>query len=213
MVAAWSANGKPAVAQCPSGYRVIAGGSSSSDGSSVGTGIADLDRNAWVVKRHRGARAEAFASCVRSGAAATNFEWRVIAPFGGLAAARCPERYDLVAGYATGPVSTSWVDRATQTYWVTGGGTAHASCVVRDAGVLIRHAWNQSQEPKAVFAGCGAAYTVVGGAMGDDAWPGPPIQEHPGVALAPNVFGRRGWWTFGGAANELTWAACVKTTD
>ncbi|HMF28902.1 MAG TPA: hypothetical protein VKE42_09025, partial [Candidatus Cybelea sp.] len=62
-IAAWGAKGKPALAQCPQGYKVIAGGSSSSDGSFVGTGYASDGRGAWVVKPRGSASAEAFATC------------------------------------------------------------------------------------------------------------------------------------------------------
>jgi hypothetical protein len=117
----------------------------------------------------------------------------------------------LVTGFGTGTVKTSWYDGSSNTYWVSGGGTAFASCAVNGIGVVIRHAWNHSQKPKNVYAGCGKGYSVIGGAMGDNAWPGPPIQQHPGVESSPGIHGFDGWWTFSNALNELTWAACVPT--
>jgi hypothetical protein len=209
-VAAWGTEGQLAVAQCPQGFKVVAGGSSSSDGSAVGTGYAESNGNGWVVKPDSTARAEAFATCVNK-ATRKDFRWRYAAPVSGLAGAQCRKGYMLITGYGSGTVSTSWFDPGTNTYWVGGGGTAWASCVRNTAGVVIKHAWNKSGKPKNVFAGCGTGYTVLGGAMGDTAWPGPPIQQHPGVESGPGIHGYDGWWTFSNAMNELTWAACVKT--
>jgi hypothetical protein len=210
-IAAWGSKGQQAVAQCPQGYRVVAGGSSSSDGTFVGTGFPDSTHSAWVVKPESGASGEAFASCLRASLARKTFRWVSATPASGLAAAQCRPNYMLVTGYGTGTVKTSWFNPATNTYWVGGGGTAYASCARLDSGIVIRHAWNQSQKPLNVFAGCGSGYTVIGGAMGDSAWPGPPIQEHPGIKAGPGHHGYAGWWTFSNAQNELTWAACVKT--
>jgi hypothetical protein len=212
-VVAWGPKGQVAVAQCPQGDKVVAGGSSSSDGSFVGAGYANSGNTAWIVKPSRsGASAEAFASCVSRNTAGLSFRWRLAFPRNDLASAQCRVGYVLVTGYGTGTVKESWFDSATNTFWVNGGGTAHASCVRSDAGVLVRHAWNKSQKPKIVFAGCGKGYTVLGGSMGDSAWPGPPIQEHPGDASGPAAHGYDGWWTFSNANNELTWAACVRSS-
>jgi hypothetical protein len=212
-VVAWGPKGQVAVAQCPQGDKVVAGGSSSSDGSFVGAGYANSGNTAWIVKPSRsGASAEAFASCVSRNTAGLSFRWRLAFPRNGLASAQCRVGYVLVTGYGTGTVKESWFDSATNTFWVNGGGTAHASCVRSDAGVLVRHAWNKSQKPKIVFAGCGKGYTVLGGSMGDSAWPGPPIQNHPGDASGPAAHGYDGWWTFSNANNELTWAACVRSS-
>ena len=208
-VATWGAKGVLAVAQCPQGFKVIAGGSSSSNGDSVGTGYANVQLHAWVVKPPSNASAEAFATCVTSGGA-KEFKWRTAGSSSGLAAAQCRPGYTLVTGYTMGTSGASWFDPDTNTYWVSGGGAAYASCASKNAGIVIRHAWNESQHPKAVFAGCGTGYTVVGGSMGDSAWPGPPIQQHPGVASGPGNHGNDGWWTFSNATNELTWAACIR---
>jgi hypothetical protein len=210
-VVAWGAKGKPAVAQCPQGDEVIAGGSSSSDGSSVGTGSPSSGRKAWVVQPDSSASAEAFATCVTHEVARANFQWRSASPTNGLADAQCRSDDQIVTGYGSGTVSDSWYDASTNSYWVSGGGEAVASCVRRTAGVIIKHAWNQSQKPKAVYAGCGSGYTVIGGSMGDSQWPGPPIQQHPGDGSKPSQHGYDGWWTFSNALNELTWAACVSS--
>lgn len=211
-IATWGSTGQLAVAQCPQGYKVVAGGSSSSDGSSVGTGYAESNQNGWVVKPGSNVRAEAFATCI-SKAMHANFRWRYAPPISGLAGAQCRKGYTLVSGYSDGTPTASWFDSGTNTYWVGGGATAWASCARDSAGITIKHAWNQSQKPKNVFAGCGSGYTVIGGAMGDNAWPGPPIQEHPGVSSGPGNHGYDGFWTFSDATNELTWAACVKTAS
>lgn len=208
-IAAWGPKGNAAVAQCPQGYKVVAGGSSSNDGSFVGTGYANDGHSAWIVKPSGGATAEAFATCVSRRTGGASFTWRLGYPTNGLASAQCRVGTTLVTGYGSGTVTTSWFDPDTSTYWVGGGGIAYASCARNGAGILIRHAWNKSQHPKAVFAGCGSGYSVIGGAMGDSAWPGPPVQEHPGVPSSPGIHGNRGWWTFSNAKNELTWAACV----
>ena len=210
-VVAWGSKGKSAIAQCPQHYKVIAGGSSSSDGSFVGTGYADTNVNGWVVKPNSNASAESFASCVLRGRVGTNFYWRSSEPVSGIAGAQCRGDYILITGYGRGTTSASWFDPRTNTYWVTGGGTAYAACARKRLGVVIRHAWNKSQNPISVYAGCGDGYTVIGGAMGDNAWPGPPIQQHPGVGSGPGQHGYKGWWTFSKALNELTWAACVQT--
>ncbi|MGC1380120.1 MAG: hypothetical protein WA814_03740 [Candidatus Baltobacteraceae bacterium] len=209
-VVSWGSKGVSAVAQCPSGYLVVAGGSSSSDGSSVGTGHADLYRNGWVVKPDSGASAEAFATCAARKIARKAFRWRSAGPVSGLAAAQCGPHFMLVTGYGLGTVTASWFDQSTNTYWIGGGGTAYASCARDDAGIAIKHAWNRSQKPKTVYAGCGDGYTAIGGAMGDSQWPGPPIQQHPGLSSGPGTHGYAGWWTFSNALNELTWAACVR---
>jgi hypothetical protein len=210
-IAAWGPKGKRAVAHCPRGYTVIAGGSSSSDGSFVGTGHPTTPRDGWIVKPSASARAESFATCASAAVWRTNFRWGSGKPASGIAAAQCRAGYTLITGYGMGTVKASWFDPSTNTYWVTGGGTAHASCVRSDAGVLVKHAWNQSQGPKDVYAGCGSGYTVIAGSMGGSEWPGPPIQEHPGAASAPSAHGYRGWWAFSNATNALTWAACVRT--
>ncbi len=199
------------MAQCPQGDKVIAGGSSSSDGSSVGTGYTDSHRNSWIVKPHANASAEAFATCITRKAPGSSFEWRVSLPVSGLAGARCRSGYGLITGYAVGATASSWFDGGTNTFWVSGGATAYASCARDDDGIVIEHAWNKSQTPKTVYAGCGHGYTVIGGSMGDSQWPGPPIQEHPGAASGPGVHGYNGWWAFSNAQNELTWAACVRS--
>jgi hypothetical protein len=210
-IVAWGPKGKTAVAQCPQGYKVVAGGSSSNDGSFVGTGYADSNRNAWIVKPDSNATAESFATCAMKGGVGTKFEWRFASPSNGLAGAQCHVGYTLVTGYSSGTVSDSWFNPDTSTFWVSGGGTAWASCVRNNAGVVIRHAWNKSQKPKAVYAGCGNGDTAIGGSMGNSAWPGPPIQEHPGVGASPGMQGYAGWWTFSNALNQLTWVACVAT--
>jgi hypothetical protein len=211
-LATFGSKGQIAVAQCPQGYKVVAGGSSSSDGSSVGTGYAESNRNGWVVKPNGSASAEAFATCI-SKADKGKFQWRYAPPISGLAGAQCRKGYTLVTGYSDGTATASWFDSSTNTYWVGGGGEAWASCARNSAGIVIKHAWNQSQKPKNVYAGCGSGYTVIGGAMGNNAWPGPPIQEHPGVESGPGNHGYDGFWTFSDATNELTWAACVKTAS
>jgi len=210
-VAVWGSKGKSAIAQCPQRYKVIAGGSSSSDGSFVGTGHADTNVNAWVVKPNSEASAEAFATCVLRGRIGSDFHWRSGQPVNGIAGAQCHGSYMLITGYGRGTVGASWFDPRTNTYWVTGGGTAYALCARKHLGIVIKHAWNQSQNPKSVYAGCGDGYTAIGGAMGNNAWPGPPIQQHPGVGSDPGQHGYKGWWTFSNAVNELTWAACVRT--
>jgi hypothetical protein len=211
-VAAWGPKGQVAVAQCPQGDKVVAGGSSSSDGSFVGTGYANSGNTAWIVKpSHSGTSAESFASCLSKSGPGDDFRWRSAFPNNGLAAAQCRTGYVLVSGYGTGTVKDSWFNTNTNTFWVNGGGTAYASCARSYAGIVIKHAWNKSQKPKDVYAGCGSGYAVIGGSMGDSAWPGPPVQEHPGDASGPAVHGYDGWWTFSNAANELTWAACVRT--
>jgi hypothetical protein len=211
-VVAWGPKGQVAVAQCPQGDKVVAGGSSSSDGSFVGAGYTNSGNTAWIVKpSHSSASAEAFASCVSTATTGEAFRWRLAYPRNGLASAQCRVGYIIVTGYGTGTVKTSWFDPDTNTYWVNGGGIAHASCARSGTGVVVRHAWNKSQKPKTVYAGCGKGYAVLGGSMGDSAWPGPPIQEHPGDASGPASHGYDGWWTFSSAANELTWAVCVPT--
>ena len=210
-VAAWGSTGAPAVAQCPQGYKVVAGGSSSSNGSFVGTGYASTALDAWIVKPASNASAESFATCVAHRVGRADFKWKTGGPSSDVAAARCPAGYVLVTGYGVGAIKASWFDSNTNSYWVTGGGTAYASCVRGDAGVIIKHAWNESQNPKTVYAGCGSGYTAIGGSMGDSQWPGPPIQQHPGDESSPGTHGYDGWWTFSNASNELTWAACVPT--
>src|SRR5581483_1294584 len=193
-IVSWGAKGKSAIAQCPHPYKIVAGGSSSSDGSNVGTGYADKNVNGWIVKPDSSAAAEAFATCVLRGRFGSGFHWRSSTPISGIAGAQCPSGWMLLTGYARGTVTASWFDPRTNTYWVTGGGTAYASCVRKRLGVVIRHAWNKSQKPKAVYAGCGAGYTAIGGSMGDNAWPGPPIQQHPGIDSDPGKHGYNGWW-------------------
>jgi hypothetical protein len=209
-VIVWGSKGQPAVAACPQSYKVIGGGSSSSDGSSVGTGYPSSSHTGWVVKPGSGASAEAFATCVSPTVYRASFRWRSGTPTSGVATAQCRNGFSAVTGYGLGDVKSSWFDPGTNAYWVTGGGTAYASCVRSDAGVFIKHAWNQSQKPKTVFAGCGSGNAVIAGSMGNSQWPGPPVQQHPGDAGSPGAKGDRGWWTFSNAQNELTWAACVK---
>ena len=210
-IAAWGAKGQIAVAQCPQGYEVVAGGSSSSDGSFVGTGYTNDNLESWYVKPDSNASAEAFASCLPSATAQESFTWLSAAAISGVASAQCQPGYMLVTGFGSGTITGSWFNASTNTYWVSGGAAANASCARVNAGVVIKHAWNKSQKPKNVYAGCGSGYSAIGGSMGDSQWPGPPIQEHPGIASGPGHHGYDGWWTFSDAMNELTWAACVPT--
>jgi hypothetical protein len=210
-VAVWGSKGNLAVAQCPQGFKVVAGGSSSNNGTSVGTGYANSALNSWIVMPESGASAEAFATCFSRSLPSSDFKWSTYAAISGIAAAKCSRGYVLVTGYGMGTDTASWYDNSTNTYWVIGGGTAYASCAVDGIGVVIEHAWNRSQKPKTVYAGCPKGYTVIGGAMGSPTWPGPPIQEHPGLQSGPGTHGYAGWWTFSNALNELTWASCVRT--
>ncbi|HEV3092366.1 MAG TPA: hypothetical protein VGX91_13075 [Candidatus Cybelea sp.] len=210
-IASWGSKGQEAVAQCPQHYKVIAGGSSSSNGTAVGTGFANSKFTAWIVKPQSTASAEAFATCVSPRTWKGFFRWRSAYPYTGLSSAQCRSGYTLITGYGYGTVTTSWFNESTNTYWVGGSAVAYASCAQLGSGIVIKHMWNKSQKPKTVFAGCGTGYTAIAGAMGDSAWPGPPVQQHPGDASSPGKFGYEGWWTFSNAQNELTWAACVKT--
>jgi hypothetical protein len=209
-VVAWGSKGQPAVAACHPGYKVVGGGSSSSDGSFVGTGYPTSSHTGWVVKTTSGASAEAFATCTSNALFRASFRWRKGTAISGVAMARCRSGFNVVTGYGLGTVKSSWFDPGANAFWVTGGGTAYASCARDGVGVFLRHAWNQSQKPKTVFAGCGTGNVVIAGSMGDNQWPGPPIQQHPGDATSPSTHGYQGWWTFSNAQNELTWAACVK---
>jgi len=204
----WGATGAPARAECAAGSKVVAGGSASSDGSFVGTGFAD-GTTAWVVPATPKAKAEAFASCVSVAAVGSLFTFVSAKPISGLAVAQCGSGFMLITGYGRGgAITASWFEPTS--YWVRGGAMAYASCVKSDAGVSVKHAWNRSQHPKTVYAGCGGGNAVIAGSMGNREWPGPPIQSRPGVASSPGAPGYDGWWTFSNAANELTWAACVK---
>jgi hypothetical protein len=205
----WGATpGAAARAECATGSQVVAGGSASSDGSFIGTGYAD--GKAWVVVPGPRAKGEAFASCVSTAAVGSLFAWVSAKPISGVAVAQCASGFILITGYGRGgPITQSWFEPTS--YWVRGGAMAYASCVRSTAGVIITHAWNRSQHPKSVYAGCGGGNSVIAGAMGNREWPGPPIQSRPGVGTGPGVPGYAGWWTFSNAANELTWAACVKT--
>lgn len=189
---------------------MIGGGSSSSDGSFVGTGYPTGAYTGWVVKIGASASAEAFATCVTQTVYRSSFRWRAGTPVNGIASARCRAGFNAVTGYVLGAAKSSWFDPGSNAFWVTGGGTAYVSCARSATGIFTKHAWNQSQKPKTVFAGCGSGNVVVAGSMGDSQWPGPPIQQHPGDPGSPSVHGDRGWWTFSNAQNELTWAACVK---
>jgi hypothetical protein len=211
-VVAWGPKGTVAVAQCPPGYKIVAGGSSSSNGASVGTGFADFPSNAWIVKPPSNASAEAFASCVGSKEYHKTFRWISAGPIpsSNLAEADCPHGWLVVTGFGVqGTVTASWVNG--NTYWVEGGAIAYASCARPNDGVIVVSAWNKSQKPKTVYAGCGSGYTDIGGSMGDVTWPGPPIQQHPGLASGPATHGYSGFWTFSNANNELTWASCVRS--
>jgi hypothetical protein len=209
--AKWGGVGSTVRAECPSGYQVVAGGSSSSDGSFIGAGSADDAGIAWVVTPSPKAKGEAFATCVSTTRVGSLFARVSAKPVSGLAGATCASGFTLFTGYGRGKIDKSWFEPGRNTFWVRGGGTAYAQCVKTAAGVMIRHAWNRSQFPKFVYAGCGGGNTVIAGSMGDKEWTGPPVQSHPGVASSPGIHGYAGWWTFSHAANELTWAACVKT--
>jgi hypothetical protein len=212
-VSSWGAAGGTAIAQCPQSFKLIGGGSSSSDGSFVGAGHPVLGRTAWAVKAGSStAKALAQASCVSNTVAAAAFRWVSGAAVNDLAAAKCPANALLVTGYAsTGstPIKGAWVNASTNTFFVEGGTTAHAMCALSGIGVWVHRAWNQSQKPMMVFAGCGSGNTVIGGTMGDNAWPGPPSQEHTGTASNPGTPSTNGWWVFSSADNAMSWATCV----
>ena len=209
--AKWGPVGAVTRAECPSGDKVVAGGSSSSDGSFIGAGWADDKGVAWVVSPRPTAKGEAFAACVSIKDVGSLFTLVSARPINNLASATCGSGYSLITGYGRGTVHKSWFDPGQKTFFVRGGGVAYASCVKDNTGVMIKHAWNRSQFPKNVFAGCGGGNTVIAGSMGNNEWPGPPVQSHPGVGSNPATHGYAGWWTFSHEANELTWAACVKT--
>ncbi|MGC1381982.1 MAG: hypothetical protein WA814_13280 [Candidatus Baltobacteraceae bacterium] len=199
-------------AECGTGYEVVAGGSSSSDGSTIGTGSADDSGKAWVVQPESKAKGEAFATCVSISTMGSLFQLVSAKPTGpyGTASAKCGTGFMLITGYGRGPIKVSWFDPRSNTFSVRGGATSYASCVKSDDGVTIKNAWNKSQYPKSVYAGCGDGHKAIAGSMGDSGWPGPPVQSHPGNAN-PGAHGSNGWWTFSHKENELTWAACVHT--
>jgi hypothetical protein len=210
-VAVWGAKGEIAIAACPRGYNVVAGGSSSSNGTAVGAGYANTTFTQWIVKPMGSATAESFATCTPRKLYHAAFMWRYGTPVSGLASAQCRSGFDSITGFSEGTATATWFDPGTATFWAAGGATAYVSCARSGAGVIIKHAWNKSQKPKAVYAGCGSGYTNIGGSDGDIQWPGPPLQEHPGIEQSPGKPGNDGWWTLTNALNDLTWAACVQT--
>jgi len=210
-VRAVGAPGQKAVAQCRAGYTVIGGGSSSSDGSPVGDGAPDISTNSWVVTPG-GSNVTAYsqASCASTSLGLGSFKWVAAANSNGLAGATCGAGYMLITGYGSnGVVKASWFNPDTNTFWISGKASAHASCAATSLGITIKHAWNQSQYPDHVFANCGTGNVVIAGSMGDEQWPGPPIQEHPAGGAIPSTVGDLVWYAFGSAANIVTWAACV----
>jgi hypothetical protein len=210
-VNAWGPRGAAAIAQCPQGDRVVAGGSASSDGSFVGTGVPLSTGTAWSVKANSSkSYAQAFASCVSGSVFKTYFKWKRAPSVNNYAGAQCDAGSTMIFGYGPGATGSSWFNAGTNTFWVAGGGSSRAMCVLAAAGITIGHAWNKSPKPQHVYAGCGDAATAVAGSMGNSEWRGPPVQERPGIVQGHQPPGTMGWWTSSNADNELTWVACVR---
>lgn len=205
--------GQKVAVQCPTGYRLIGGASSSVDGSAVGIGWAQPKRNKWWVQPSiSSAQAIAIASCVSTSVPKWDFVWRLQRSGAGIASVQCPSGYVLVTGYAK---ITAKAQQITQTYVkngdsfvVTGGARAGASCGKGSAGIVTFPKWGASQNPKQVYSPCGTGYSAIGGNTGTSQWPGPPIQQHRGTSK-PGVVGSAGWWVFAGGENVVSYAVCV----
>lgn len=210
-VRTWGPVGEKAVAQCPSGYKVVGGGDSSGDGANIGPGAADVSAQAWVAPIS-GPKAQSLAqaSCLSDSVATGSFYWANGAESNGLASASCNPGFTLISGYGSkttnGGVNTSWVNG--NSYWVSGGADAYAGCLAA-TGVTLSPKWGSG--PGYVFSGCGTGFDI-GGAVGNQTYPGPPLQNHVGGSASPSTTGTQGWWADSGShTSVVVWAACVPT--
>jgi hypothetical protein len=205
--------GQNAAATCPSGYRLVGGGSSSVDGSAVGIGWGKPAANTWYVQPGgKSTQAISIASCVSTTVPKAAFKWRLNPSGGGVATVQCPAGYVLVSGFAlitaSGQQITKTYVKNGNAFFVDGGASAGASCGRGASGVATFTTWNASQDPKQVFASCPTGFSVIGGNSGTSDWPGPPIQQHRGTST-PGVAGSAGWWVLSNGKNVVSYAVCV----
>ena len=205
--------GQTVGAACPSGYRLVGGGSSSVDGRPVGIGWGQpLNNTWWVAPSSKSVQAIAIASCVSKSVAKSTFVWLLRPSGGGVATVQCPSGYVLISGFARitakgQQISKTYV-QGTNAFFVTGGASAGASCGKGAAGIATFPKWGASQEPKQVFSPCPTGFSVIGGNTGTSQWPGPPVQQHRG-ASSPGVVSSAGWWVFSNGKNVVSYAVCV----
>ena len=209
-VTQWGQSGGRAIAQCPAGTQLIAGGSNSSDGAAVGTGYADLNTNSWIVK-DTSSQPEAFASCADS-VVSGDFLWvPQQAGSDGIAEARCPAGFSVVTGFALG-AKFQWIDATNQSYWATGNSTttAYASCTSLSSANGNKIAFvtksAPSQDPQQWTTGCPSNYKPIGGSFGTQQYPGGADRQFP--TTDPGI----GFKAYSGQEEMTVYAVCAEAS-
>ncbi|HEY1655725.1 MAG TPA: hypothetical protein VGF86_11470 [Candidatus Tumulicola sp.] len=207
-----TSNSGRVVATCPTGWTMIAGGSTTADGGNVGTGTPS--GNGWATVGTPSETVYAYASCARN-SIASNFVW--VGPYKMPAGqkevfASCPTNGTLIMGYAVDESYEAAVYPKTgNDSWAAGGRPsvkAWAACTTYAISPRVINVWGPSQYPGHVLAGCpSAAPTVIGGSMGDaqgsSFFPGPPTAEFPKTKAG------QGWSVYSGISNVLARAVCL----
>jgi hypothetical protein len=178
-----------AEADCPSTWKVIGGGTNTSNVTFVGIGHYNSDKTGWIAPATSGGKSEAFASCVAPTTYSDYFEWVATSGSGG-ATVTCDSGYDLVMGYgstATGHVGVEYPvygSGAGKNEFVLDGSssgtvTAHASCVRDSEAVIVHDVWGDGSSIAACPETGSLPYIIIGGSMGNGDYPGPPLEEYP----------------------------------
>lgn len=212
--------GSAAIALCPTGWKIIGGGSAVASGDAVathvGSGYASLQANSWVVAPAPSSSPTpvAVASCFDASAHRKQhlFIWVHSDKLNNLATVRCPASYPtLVAGFDIG-FKTDYPDIANNTWNASNGsGSAYASCAARALGVRPAPAgWGVSPFASGC-KGLGSGYIVIGGSDGSATEPGPPDYEFPAVASpAPPAGSYNRWWVYFNGHTVGAHASCIR---
>jgi hypothetical protein len=203
-----------ALAECPSGWTVIAGGGRNATDTGISGGTGTKNGNGWLVSGS--GLVNAFASCVDS-AYASDFVWegpQHLGPGAKQVNVDCPSGYpQLIMGYANGEDWEAGVYGTSPEHWAagvynTGAISAYASCAKSSLGLYVHAIWT-GNSPGRTATGCPTGTPVlIAGSMGDDLpnqnsfWPGPPSEEYP--ATSANL-----WWVWSGIANLKNNAICA----
>ncbi len=188
-VVTWGTLDADAEADCPSGWKVIGGGTNDSNVTFIGIGHYNTTQTGWIAPATGSGESEAFASCVAPTTFSDYFEWVKVSDTNG-ATVTCDSGYDLVTGYGstkTGHVGVEYPvygSGAGKNEWVVDGGssgtvTAHASCVRDSEAVIVQNAWGTGSAVSACPENGSLPYIIIGGSMGNGDYPGSPLYNYP----------------------------------
>lgn len=201
--------GKESVAQCPTGWTMIAGGSyySQDDPGHEGQGGPDFADQAWTVNvpNQQGTTGRAYASCVAP-AIAKDFQWvesSNLPLYNGYYGAVCPSGYSEISGAGNGKQWAVWNGEPANIYFSVGY-PDWVSC--GSNSVMTTKEQTATNSPQSLLTGCDSGSIVIGGTMGDFDNQGPARMMYPNLAAhnPPQAF-----WTYSSDAEIVNWVGCA----